>query len=40
MAIPDEEDEFLAQFLESEVLSEVSDKVSTPLLSLFLPCYL
>ncbi|XP_038896910.1 F-box protein SKIP31 isoform X1 [Benincasa hispida] len=26
MAIPDEEDEFLAQFLESEVLSEVSDK--------------
>lgn len=27
MAIPDDEDEFLAQFLESEVLSEVSDKV-------------
>lgn len=26
MAIPDEEDELLAQFLESEVLSEVSDK--------------
>ncbi|XP_022981027.1 F-box protein SKIP31-like [Cucurbita maxima] len=26
MSIPDEEDEFLAQFIESEVLSEVSDK--------------
>ena len=36
MAISDEEDELLAQFLETEVLLEVSDKVSTSFLSLFL----
>lgn len=35
MAIPDEEDELLAQFLESEVLSEVSDKVCIFFLSQF-----